>query len=149
MDVNGNIKKEWFGRTIIHSDHRFSYEGAQEVLETGKGKFATELKTLNDLAHKLRKERFKQGAVNFETTEVKFKLDEKGKPLAVIPKVRKDAHKLIEEFMLLANKQVARFIYNQKKGEDKNTFVYRTHDLPDPEKVQNFCNVRKTIWAQA
>lgn len=138
MDVNGVIKKEWFGRTIIHSDHRFSYEGAQEVLETGKGKFATELKTLNDLAHKLRKERFKQGAVNFETTEVKFKLDEKGKPLAVIPKVRKDAHKLIEEFMLLANKQVARFIYNQKKGEDKNTFVYRTHDLPDPEKVQNF-----------
>jgi ribonuclease R len=138
MDVNGVIKKEWFGRTIIHSDHRFSYEGAQEVLETGKGKFATELKTLNDLAHKLRKERFKQGAVNFETTEVKFKLDEKGKPLAVIPKVRKDAHKLIEEFMLLANKQVARYIYNQKKGEDKNTFVYRTHDLPDPEKVQNF-----------
>jgi ribonuclease R len=138
MDANGVIKKEWFGRTIIHSDHRFSYEGAQEVLETGKGKFASELKTLNDLAHKLRKERFKQGAVNFETTEVKFKLDEKGKPLAVIPKVRKDAHKLIEEFMLLANKQVARFIYNQKKGEDKNTFVYRTHDLPDPEKVQNF-----------
>jgi ribonuclease R len=138
MDANGVIKKEWFGRTIIHSDHRFSYEGAQEVLETGKGKFATELKTLNDLAHKLRKERFKQGAVNFETTEVKFKLDEKGKPLAVIPKVRKDAHKLIEEFMLLANKQVARYIYNQKKGEDKNTFVYRTHDLPDPEKVANF-----------
>ena len=143
MDINGNIKKEWFGRTIIHSDHRFSYEGAQEVLETGKGKFATELKTLNDLAHKLRKERFKQGAVNFETTEVKFKLDEKGKPLAVIPKVRKDAHKLIEEFMLLANKQVARFIYNQKKGEDKNTFVYRTHDLPDPEKVQNFAMFAK------
>lgn len=138
MDANGVIKKEWFGRTIIHSDHRFSYEGAQEVLETGKGKFAKELKTLNDLAHKLRKERFKQGAVNFETTEVKFKLDEKGKPLAVIPKVRKDAHKLIEEFMLLANRQVARFIYNMKKGEDKNTFVYRTHDLPDPEKVQNF-----------
>ncbi len=138
MDLNGVIKKEWFGRTIIHSDHRFSYEGAQEVLETGTGTFAKELKILNDLAHTLRKERFKQGAVNFETTEVKFKLDEKGKPLAVIPKVRKDAHKLIEEFMLLANKQVARFIYNQKKGEDKNTFVYRTHDLPDPEKVQNF-----------
>ncbi|MFZ2905842.1 MAG: ribonuclease R [Cyclobacteriaceae bacterium] len=138
MDANGNIKKEWFGRTIIHSDHRFTYEGAQEVLETGKGKFAAELKTLNDLAHKLRKDRFGKGAVNFETTEVKFKLDEKGKPLAVIPKVRKDAHKLIEEFMLLANKQVARFIYNMKKGEDKNTFVYRTHDLPDPEKVQNF-----------
>ena len=143
MDANGVIKKEWFGRTIIHSDHRFSYEGAQEVLETGKGKFASELKTLNDLAHKLRKERFKQGAVNFETTEVKFKLDEKGKPLAVIPKVRKDAHKLIEEFMLLANRQVARFIYNMKKGEERNTFVYRSHDLPDPEKIQNFAMFAK------
>jgi ribonuclease R len=138
MDRDATIKKEWFGRTLIHSDHRFSYEGAQEVLETKQGVFAKELNILNDLAHKLRKERFKQGAVNFETTEVKFQLDEKGKPLAVIPKVRKDAHKLIEEFMLLANKQVARFIYNMKKGEERNTFVYRTHDNPDPEKLQNF-----------
>jgi len=138
MDQNGEIKKEWFGKTVIHSDHRFSYEGAQEVLETGKGKFAKELKTLNDLAHRLRKERFNKGAVNFETTEVKFKLDENGKPLAVIPKVRKDAHKLIEEFMLLANKRVATFVYSMKKGEDKNTFVYRTHDFPDPEKVADF-----------
>jgi ribonuclease R len=138
MDQEGNVKKEWFGRTIIHSDHRFSYEGAQEVLETKQGVFAKELNILNDLAHKLRAQRFRQGAVNFETTEVKFKLDEKGKPLAVIPKVRKDAHKLIEEFMLLANRQVARFIYNMKKGEERNTFVYRTHDNPDPEKLQNF-----------
>ena len=71
--------------------------------------------------------------MNFETTEVKFKLDEKGKPLGVIPKVRQDAHKLIEEFMLLANRQVARFVYGKKKGEEKLTFVYRTHDFPDPE----------------
>jgi ribonuclease R len=138
MDAEGNIKKEWFGRTIIHSDHRFSYEGAQEVIESGHGVFASEIKILNDLAHKLRKQRFVQGAVNFETTEVKFKLDDRGKPLAVIPKERKDAHKLIEEFMLLANRQVARFIYNMKKGEERNTFVYRTHDNPDPEKLQNF-----------
>lgn len=143
LDSNAGIKKEWFGRTIIHSDHRFSYEGAQEVLETGKGKFAKELKVLNDLALKLRKQRFDKGAVNFETTEVKFKLDEKGKPLAVIPKVRKDAHKLIEEFMLLANKRVATFVYSQKKGEDKNTFVYRTHDFPDPEKVKDFAQFAK------
>jgi ribonuclease R len=95
-------------------------------LESGQGVFAEELRLLNDIAKKLRKERFSKGAVNFETTEVKFKLDEKGKPLAVIPKVRKDAHKLIEEFMLLANKHVATFVYNYKKAKEKNTFV-----LPD------------------
>ncbi|HEY5748217.1 MAG TPA: ribonuclease R [Chryseolinea sp.] len=138
MDEKGHIKKEWFGRTIIHSDKRFSYEGAQEVLEKGKGELSEELTILNTLAKKLRKERFSKGAVNFETTEVKFKLDENGKPLEVIPKVRKDAHKLIEEFMLLANKQVATYIFNLKKGKEKNTFVYRIHDFPDPEKVKDF-----------
>lgn len=138
MDEKGKIKKEWFGRTIIHSDVRFSYEEAQLALELGQGPLAEELRFLNDIAKKLRKERFNKGAVNFETTEVKFKLDEKGKPLAVIPKVRKDAHKLIEEFMLLANKQVATFVYNYKKAKEKNTFVYRIHDFPDPEKVKDF-----------
>jgi ribonuclease R len=143
LDSNAQIVKEWFGRTIIHSDKRFSYEGAQEVLETATGDYAAELKLLNDYAHKLRKERFRKGAVNFETTEVKFKLDENGKPLAVIPKVRKDAHKLIEEFMLLANKRVATYVYEMKKGEQKNTFVYRTHDFPDPDKVQTFATFAK------
>ncbi len=138
IDSNMKIRKEWFGKTIIHSAMRFSYEEAQTVLETGEGTFSEELKILNNIAKKLRKERFKKGAVNFETTEVKFKLDEQGKPLEVIPKVRKDAHKLIEEFMLLANKQVAGFVYNLRKGRDKNTFVYRTHDFPDPEKVKDF-----------
>lgn len=138
MDEKGKIKKEWFGRTIIHSSVRFSYEEAQLILENGQGKLAEELRLLNDIAKKLRKDRFSKGAVNFETTEVKFKLDEKGKPLAVIPKVRKDAHKLIEEFMLLANKQVATFVYNYKKAKEKNTFVYRIHDFPDPEKVKDF-----------
>jgi ribonuclease R len=138
MDEKGKIKKEWFGRTVIHSDVRFSYEEAQLILEKGQGVLAEELRILNDIAKKLRKERFSKGAVNFETTEVKFKLDPKGKPLAVIPKVRKDAHKLIEEFMLLANKQVATFVYNHKKAREKNTFVYRIHDFPDPEKVKDF-----------
>ncbi|HYC85866.1 MAG TPA: ribonuclease R [Chryseosolibacter sp.] len=132
------VVQQWFGRTIIYSDKRFTYEEAQEVLESGTGPFAEELKILNDLAKKLRKERFAKGAVNFETTEVKFKLDEKGKPLAVIPKVRKDAHKLIEEFMLLANKYVATFVHEYKKGREKNTFVYRIHDFPDPDKVKDF-----------
>ncbi len=143
MDDKAKVHKEWFGRTVIHSDHRFTYEQAQEVIESGQGTFAEELKILNDLHHVLRRDRFKKGAVNFETTEVKFKLDEKGKPLAVVPKVRKDAHKLIEEFMLLANRSVATFIYKMKKGEDKNIFVYRTHDLPDQEKVEDFSRFAK------
>lgn len=138
LDANAKIKSEWFGRTIIHSDKRFSYEDAQEIIEKKEGILAEEIKILNELALKLKKDRFKHGAVNFETTEVKFKLDEQGKPLAVIPKVRKDAHKLIEEFMLLANRQVATFIYNMKKGPDRNTYVYRVHDHPDPEKVKDF-----------
>jgi ribonuclease R len=138
IDERAKIVNEWFGRTIIHSDKRFSYEEAQQVIETGLGPFVEELLILNDLAKRLRKERFSKGAVNFETTEVKFKLDEKGKPLAVIPKIRKDAHKLIEEFMLLANKHVATFVYNYKKGKEKNTFVYRIHDFPDPDKVKDF-----------
>ncbi len=87
---------------------------------------------------KIRKERFKNGAVNFETAEVKFKLDADGKPLAVIPKIRKDAHKLIEEYMLLANKAVATYVYKMKKGDEKNTFVYRVHDHPDPERLEDF-----------
>jgi len=143
MDDKAKVHKEWFGRTVIHSDHRFTYEQAQEVIESGQGTFAEELKILNDLHHVLRRDRFKKGAVNFETTEVKFKLDEKGKPLAVVPKVRKDAHKLIEEFMLLANRSVATYIYKMKKGEEKNTFVYRTHDLPDQEKVEDFSRFAK------
>jgi ribonuclease R len=143
MDDKGKVHKEWFGRTVIHSAHRFSYEQAQEGIETGKGKFADELQLLNGIAIKIRKDRFTKGAVNFEGTEVKFKLDEKGKPLAVIPKVRKDAHKLIEEYMLLANKAVATYIFKMVKGELKNTFVYRTHDSPDSEKLSDFAAFAK------
>ncbi|UII22363.1 ribonuclease R [Fulvivirga ligni] len=138
IDDDAKVHKEWFGRTIIHSDRRFTYEEAQASIETGVGDLATELQHINGLAKKIRKDRFKHGAVNFESTEVKFKLDEKGRPLGVIPKIRKDAHKLIEEFMLLANKKVATFIYDMQKGKDKNTFVYRTHDYPDPEKLNSF-----------
>jgi ribonuclease R len=148
MDEKAKVHSEWFGRTIIHSDHRFSYEQAQEVIEAGAGKFADEIKILNQLHHLLRKDRFKKGAVNFETTEVKFKLDEKGKPLAVVPKVRKDAHKLIEEFMLLANRAVATYIFKMKKGEEKNTFVYRTHDLPNEEKLADFAQFAKQFGHQ-
>jgi len=149
IDANAKVVNQWFGRTVIHSDRRYSYEEAQERIETKTGDFADEINILNELALKLRKERFRKGSVNFETTEVKFKLDENGKPLGVFPKVRKDAHKLIEDFMLLANKKVAEYVYHMKAGKGaneagskggkpSNTFVYRTHDYPDPDKLQAF-----------
>ena len=138
IDSNAHIRDQWFGRTIIHSHHRFTYEEAQQGIEEVAGPYAKELTILNELALKLRVNRFMRGAINFETTEVKFELDEQGKPLRVIPKVRKDAHKMIEEFMLLANRSVAQFIYHRKKGKQKETFVYRIHDYPDPEKLTAF-----------
>ena len=140
VDDEAHVHDAWFGRTVIYSDHRFSYEEAQEGIESGEGKHAPALQLLNSLAKKLRDQRFARGSINFDTPEVRFRLDEKGKPLEVIPKVRVDAHKMIEEWMLLANKKVAEFIYfkelNGKKG--KHPFVYRTHDQPDPEKLQTF-----------
>lgn len=138
IDGNARVKKQWFGRTIIHSNRRFTYDEAQQRIESVEGDFARELTILNELALKLRVNRFRRGAINFETTEVKFQLDDQGKPLAVIPKVRKDAHKMIEEFMLLANRKVAEFVYHRKKGKNKDTFVYRIHDYPDPEKLTAF-----------
>jgi ribonuclease R len=138
LDNKGTIHNEWFGRTVTHSDRRFAYEEAQAVLEAGIGDHAEELTTLNSIAKNLKATRFKHGAIAFESVEVKFKLDENGKPLGVIPKVRKDAHKLVEEYMLLANRKVAEFIATKKKGDQKLTFVYRQHDYPDPEKLSTF-----------
>lgn len=134
---NNRISKRWFGKTIIHSDRRFSYEQAQEVLETGQGDFAEELKTLNNLAKKLRAQRFKNGSIDFNVDEVRFRLNEEGVPMEVYVKERKDAHMLIEDFMLLANKEVATYI--AKKGQHEEIpFVYRIHDEPDPDKVAEF-----------
>ncbi|MBX9852888.1 MAG: ribonuclease R [Cytophagaceae bacterium] len=137
LNEDGKILNEWYGKTIIHSDRRFTYEEVQEIIEGGKGEFSQEIHKLNDLAHKLRRDRFKKGAIAFETVEVKFKMDEKGKPLAVIPKVRKDAHKLIEDFMLLANRKVAEFVHFMNNGKEKNTMVFRIHDHPNPEKISS------------
>ncbi|WP_020528808.1 ribonuclease R [Flexithrix dorotheae] len=143
LDPKGNIIEEWFGRTVIHSDRRFTYEEAQEVLETGEGDFKEELFKLNELAKLLNKKRFRAGAISFESVELYFELDEKGKPVGLFPKIRKDAHKLIEEFMLLANKRVAEFVFNQRKGKVKNTMVYRVHEDPDPERVDIFAKFLK------
>lgn len=138
MDEKANIHQEWFGKTIIHSDRRFSYEDAQLIIEGKEDPFSNEILTLNRLAYILREKKFKNGAINFESTEVKFKLDEDGKPLGVYVRERKDAHKLIEDFMLLANRRVAEFIGKKGKGKNKKTFVYRSHDAPNPENMMAF-----------
>jgi ribonuclease R len=138
LDQEANIVTEWFGKTVIYSDKRFAYEEVQDILDAKAGDYATELLKLNELAYFLRDRKFKHGAISFESTEVKFKLDEKGKPVGVYVKERKDAHKLIEDYMLLANRKVAEFIAKKGKGKHKYTFVYRAHDSPKPESLKNF-----------
>lgn len=138
MDENAQVKSKWIGKTIIHSSRRFSYEDAQERLETGQGDLAEPLTIINNLAKKLKEQRFKNGAINFESNEVKFRLDENFKPVDVYLKIRKDAHKLIEEFMLLANRLVAEFGSTKTKNTEAKTFVYRIHDEPNPEKINLF-----------
>lgn len=138
MDDRARVLDQWFGRTIIHSDRRFTYEEAQEIIETGQGDHAEAILKLNELAKVLKNERFRHGAISFETEEVKFRLDEKGKPLGVYTRIRKDAHKLIEDFMLLANRKVAEYIGKQGKGKNKLGFIYRFHDVPKPETLTIF-----------
>jgi ribonuclease R len=135
FDSDANVKDYRFAKTVIYSDHRFSYEDAQEVIDSEKGLYAEELKTMNLIASKLRKKKYENGAINFETTEFRFTLDKNGKPIAVIPKVRKDAHKMIEEYMLLANKYVARQLY---VDNNKMPIPYRVHEEPSPEKLAEF-----------
>ena len=135
------ILDEWFGRTVIHSDRRFTYAEAQEVIETGKGDFAEEILTLNRLAQELRRQRFRNGAISFDREEVKFRLDEDGKPLGVYFKEQKESNQMIEEFMLLANRRVAEFCghrISEKGRKVPRTMVYRVHDSPSEEKLDRF-----------
>lgn len=138
MNENAEVIEQWFGRTVIKSDRRFTYEEAQEVIENKEGEFSFEILKLNELAALLRERKFKNGAISFESEEVKFHLDENGKPLGVYTKVRKEAHKLIEDFMLLANRKVAEYIGKQGKGKNKLGFVYRFHDVPKPDTLISF-----------
>lgn len=133
LNEAAEIQEQWFGRTIILSDHRFTYEEAQAIIEGKKDPLDEVVNTLDGLAKQLRQKRMQSGAISFEKTETKFKLDEEGNPIEVYLKESKDAHKLIEEFMLLANRKVAEYI-----GKQELTFVYRTHDEPDPEKLTIF-----------
>ena len=138
MDETGKVYGKWFGKTVIHSNRRFSYEEAQEIIEGKTGDFQEEILILDKIAKILRNARLKNGALNIESEEMRFKLDEKGHPEEVVIKTSKDAHKLIEEFMLLANKKVAVFIAEPKKGRDVIPFVYRVHDKPDIDKIALF-----------
>jgi ribonuclease R len=132
IDSRAQVQSVWMGRTLIHSRYRFSYEEAQRILEIGQGPFAEELRLLHHIAQQLHAKRMKAGGIRFETEEIKFRLDESFRPIELFVKERKDAHKLIEEFMLLANRQVA-FFLSQQRGLSS---VYRVHDLPKPDKLK-------------
>ena len=138
MDITGKVYSEWFGKTVIHSDRRFSYEEAQEIIEGKEGDYQDEIHVLDRIAKTLRKIRLDNGALNIESEEMRFVLDDKGMPVEVVIKTSKDAHKLIEEFMLLANRKVAEFIGKPKKGRDQIPFIYRCHDKPDITKIGLF-----------
>ena len=138
LNDEAEIQKQWFGRTVIHSNKRFAYEDAQAIIETGEGELKDEVLTLHRLAVKMREARFKKGSLGFERVEVKFNLDENGKPLSVYFNEAKESNQLVEEFMLLANKRVAEFIGNPEDQKTPRTFVYRIHDKPDPDKLMNF-----------
>ncbi|MBL1279002.1 MAG: ribonuclease R [Fluviicola sp.] len=138
IDESGKVYNQWFGKTVIHSNKRYTYEQAQEIIEGGSGDFRDEILVLDKIAKVLRKKRLNNGAMNIESEEVRFKLDDDGFPIDVIIKTSKDAHKLIEEFMLLANRKVATFVSGEKKGDKKTPFVYRCHDYPNPEKIAMF-----------
>ncbi len=138
MNEDAGVINEWFGKTVIHSNRRFAYEEAQEIIEKGKGDLAEEILLLNKLAEQLREKRFNKGSIAFDRVEIKFNIDEKGKPLSVYFKEAKESNKLIEEFMLLANKRVAEFIGKPGQKKTAKTFVYRIHDKPDPDKLVSF-----------
>ena len=143
MTPKGEVKQYWIGKTVIHSDHRFTYEEAQEIIEQKEGPYQKEIETLNDIAQRLRKQRFKKGAINFSSTEVRFKLDEKGKPIGIMIKESKEAHQLVEEFMLLANRTVAEYVGKVKINKKPLPFPYRVHDTPDKEKLLPFMEFAK------
>ena len=137
LDPNCNVLSSWFGKTIIHSDHRFTYEDAQEIIEGGDGPFKKEITQINKLAQKCRKQRLSNGALNVKSNEVRFRLDEEGEPIETVLKVSKEAHQLIEEFMLLANREVAKKLAKPEKNIKKGINVFRIHDNPSEEKLND------------
>lgn len=137
MNEKGEVKNSRITKTIIKSNRRFTYEEAQEIIETGKGDYSNELLELNKLAQILRAQRLSNGAIDFDRVEVRFEIDETGKPVSVYFKESKEANKLIEEFMLMANRSVAEYVGKVPKDKKAKVFPYRIHDLPDPDKLEN------------
>jgi ribonuclease R len=166
LDKKGKIHSRWFGRTVMNSTHRFTYETAQAVIdgdakkvegyssktqtaasaEAGM-KYRDQLITLNEIAKQLQKEKFSKGAIEFEQEEVKFRLDEKGRPVGVYRKERLDTHKLVEEYMLLANREVGKYIYDSitRKGKRDTGSIYRIHDVPDKDKILNLATFVRAL----
>ncbi len=138
INKQGKVKDHWIGKTVMHSDRRFSYEEVQEIIEGAGGDHAAELHTLNEIAKTLRSQRFKKGAINFSSQEVRFKLDDAGMPLGIVIKESKEAHQLIEEFMLLANRTIAEYVGGIKYKGEPVPFPYRVHDVPDEDKLKVF-----------
>jgi ribonuclease R len=147
----GEVKEYWLGRTVIHSDHRFAYEDVQEIIDAGSsgtGEYVEEIGILHELAQRFRKQRIKKGAINFSSVEVRFKLDEKGKPIGIMVKESRESHQLIEEFMLLANRTVASHVAKIKIKKKSIPFPYRVHDTPDKEKLAPFVEFAKKYGHQ-
>lgn len=146
LDSEANIIEEWFGETVIHSDKRFTYENAQEVLDAGAGTLHTELSTLFELSKKIRAKRAAKGAIEFDTAEVKVELDETGKPIAIRLKERKATNLLIEDFMLLANEAVAKHLAKlTSNGGPHFSSLYRVHDAPDIDRIENLANLLRVM----
>ncbi|MBI2618183.1 ribonuclease R [Candidatus Kaiserbacteria bacterium] len=147
LDRDGTVKKRWFGRTVINSNKRFTYEEAQKSLDLGNGPFSNELKILEVLARKLRGKRFREGSIAFETDEVVFELDERNRPTGVKVKERLETMLLIEDFMLLANREVAKFLYDHstKHGVRDTVLIYRIHDVPDEDKIEELAVFLRAI----
>ncbi len=143
MNTNGDVKQYWLGKTLIHSRHRFTYEDVQQIIDTKEGIYKDEVLLLNKISQNLRKQRFKEGAINFSSTEVRFKLDETGKPIDIVVKENKESHQLIEELMLLANRTVAENVFKVEVSNKNVPFPYRVHDRPDEKKLQPFIDYVK------
>ncbi len=139
IDTKGEVKNTWLGKTVIHSKHRFTYEEVQDIIDKKSSEpYKKEIFILNDLAQKFRRQRFKNGAINFSSQEVRFVLDEQKKPIGITIKESKESHQLVEEFMLLANRKVAEHIAKIKINKKPVPFPYRIHDTPDDEKLKPF-----------
>ena len=143
ISARGEIKQTWIGKTVIHSDRRFTYEEVQDIIERKEGDYKEEILILNEFSQRFRKLRFKKGAINFSSTEVRFTLDKKGKPVGILIKESKESHQLVEEFMLLANRTIAEYVGKLAVHKKPIPFPYRVHDTPDKEKLLPFIEFAK------